>query len=174
MLNRIDHISLENNVSAELNDYAYWITDFYNNSIERILSSSANLIGFVGIELGFIATWAGQSDAPFEDLWSKILLATALISLMISLVGFFITQINHRSFYPSLNEFSAYLRETEKEHHHRIPLMLMFLREEKTSENIFQTMVRIKSRLLFSYHGAIVTCLLAQLALSFLIFTSLT
>ena len=72
-------------IKSVVTDYAFWITEFYNGTIERIRSSSANLIGFVGVEFGFLATWNKEDFVNGSSVNLKILLGITLMCLLVTL-----------------------------------------------------------------------------------------
>ena len=89
------------------------------------------------MEFGFLATWNKEDFANGSSVNLKILLGITLMCLLVTLGLLLLTQINRRSFFPSLSELGAYLSETELNKHHELPLKLLLLKEAKTNENIF-------------------------------------
>ncbi len=161
---------LDHHNHHELTHHAYWITDYYTKSIESIRTGAATLIGLIGVEIGFLATWKFENISASSRGEISWLIKIAIVSLFIAICGFALCLAPRTVLHPNLQQIEWALEKMPAEELHSLPLRSLLHKNDDEGRNIFEYLAKWKGQVFIIFNVALVFCLLAQSALLFSIY----
>lgn len=163
---------LDDDILSKLTNHAYWITDYYTKSIDRIQSRSTNLLGLIGVELGFLAPWTASdfSNSYLNSDVTKMLVILGILSIVSGLFWLLLCLKDKPIRHPSYDEINWIINSCFPDERRFGPLHTLLTPEEDTNENLFDNLRRVKSEINKSFKLAILSVGFFQFFILLLIF----
>lgn len=164
--------NIDESTVKNLTNHAYWITDYYTKSIDRIQNRSTNLLGLLGVELGFLAQWAAIdfSNQLLNSMQTRILVFAALVSVLASLFWLLSCLRDRTIRHPSYDEIKWIIHDFQEEERKYGPLHTLLVPEHDTNENLFDNLIRVKIEISKNFRRATIFIAIFQCLIVALMF----